>query len=220
MNTPGSVEAPSQYLTFCIAAEEYAVELLRVREILQFEVVTKVPTTPPWIRGVMNLRGSVVPVVDLAAKFGLGESPIGPTTCIVIVEVSLSEERTVMGVMADSVSEVIDLGPEAIGAPPAFGTRVRVDYLKGMGKLDRKLVLILDIERVLSTDELLAAATAAPGEPPGTIASEDQPASPRKPERTDAAPGTVAARLTRRRARGQTPQNEKDGEGGGSPSEA
>jgi purine-binding chemotaxis protein CheW len=148
----------SQYLTFQIAEEEYAIGILRVREIIQYETVTMVPHTPHWIRGVINLRGNVVPVVDLAVKFGLRPTAPTPSTCIVIVEVSIDGEAAVMGVLADSVSQVIDLRPEQIQAPPAFGTRVHVDFLQGMGQMDKKFVLILDIDRVLTSDELLAAA--------------------------------------------------------------
>jgi purine-binding chemotaxis protein CheW len=151
--------APSQnvqLLTFAVAGEEYAVGILRVREIIQYEDVTKVPMTPPWVRGVMNLRGSVVPVVDLAVKFGLSETPVGPTTCAVIVEVELAGQFAVMGVMADSVDQVVDLPVTGIEPPPPFGTRVRVEYLQGMAKLENGLALVLDIDRVLSADELLA----------------------------------------------------------------
>ncbi len=147
----------SQHLTFRIAEEEYAVGILQVREIIQYEEVTRVPMTPQWIRGVINLRGSVVPVVDLAVKLGLAASPVTRTTCIVIVEVTLGSERTVMGVLADSVSQVIDLDPGSIEPPPPFGTRARVDYLLGMGRIGHHFALVLDIDRVLSADEVLDA---------------------------------------------------------------
>lgn len=152
---------PSQYLTFVIAGDEYAIRILQVREIIQCDAITKVPRTPPWIRGVFNLRGGVVPVVDLAVKFGLAETPLTDTTCIVVTEVNLEGEQAVMGVLADSVSQVVDLREDEIEPPPRFGTSVQVDYLLGMGKVDGKLALILDIDRVLSTDELLAASAVA-----------------------------------------------------------
>jgi len=148
-----------QYLTFLIGGEEYAVSLLKVKEIIEYDVVTKVPKTPEWVRGVINLRGSVVPVVDLAVKFRQAPSVIGKLTCIVIAEVECEGEATVMGVMADAVSQVIDLKPEEIELPPAFGTRVKVDYLLGMARAGKKFCLILDTEKVLSTDELLDLAT-------------------------------------------------------------
>ncbi|HLG17969.1 MAG TPA: chemotaxis protein CheW [Blastocatellia bacterium] len=145
-----------QYLTFFLAGEEYAISILRVKEIIAYGTLTKVPTMPPFIRGVINLRGSVVPVVDLAVRFGMPESPVTKWTCIVIAEIDLEGEQTVMGVMADAVNQVLDLSPDDIEAPPAFGTQVRIDYLLGMGKVGKKFALILDIDRVLSPEELLA----------------------------------------------------------------
>jgi purine-binding chemotaxis protein CheW len=145
----------TQYLTFFIAGEEYAIGILQIREIIEYNAITKVPTTPIWIRGVINLRGGVVPVVDLAVKFGLAETTITKRTCIIIVEVDLEGERTVMGIIADSVNQVIDLKPDDIEPTPSFGTRIRVDYLIGMGKVENKFVLILDIDQVLSANELL-----------------------------------------------------------------
>jgi len=143
-----------QYLTFFIRGEEYAVGILRVKEIIEYETVTRVPAVPPHVRGVINLRGAVLPVVDLAAKFGSPETDVTRTTCIVIVETQLRDEIVVAGVMTDAVSEVVDLGADQIEPPPPFGTGVRVDFLIGMGKLDGRLVLILDIDRVLSPVEL------------------------------------------------------------------
>ncbi len=168
---PAAVEQ-SQYLTFRLAGEEYAIGILRVKEILEYGIITKVPQTPPSIPGVINLRGSVVPVVDLAGKFGLPPSPVTKRTCIIIVEADLDGTRTVMGVLADAVSQVMDLAPEDIEPPPTFGTAVRVDYLQGMGKLGKKFVLLLNVDRILSAPELLAAgalsATAAEASrPPG-----------------------------------------------------
>src|ERR1700747_2639096 len=144
-----------QYLTFMIGAEEYAVSLLKVKEIIEYDTVTEVPKTPEWVRGVINLRGSVVPVIDLAVKFRQSPSVAGKLTCIVITEVECEGEATVMGVMADSVRQVIDLKPQEIEEPPSFGTRVKVDYLLGMARAGKKFCLILDTEKVLSTDELL-----------------------------------------------------------------
>jgi purine-binding chemotaxis protein CheW len=144
-----------QYLTFMIGGEEYAVSLLKVKEIIEYDVVTEVPKTPEWVRGVINLRGNVVPVIDLAVKFRLAPSVAGKLTCIVITEVQCEGEATVMGIMADSVRQVIDLKPESIEVPPNFGTRVKVDYLLGMARSGKKFCLILDTEKVLSTEELL-----------------------------------------------------------------
>lgn len=153
-----TAEGYGQYLTFSLADEEYGLDILRVREIIRYEAVTFVPRVPPFIRGVINLRGSVVPVVDLAVKFGLEPGRATGLTCIVIVEVDLDGERTVMGIVADRVSQVLDLAPRDIEPPPTLGTLIQVEYLVGLGKLGPRFVLILDIDRVLSSSELLAAA--------------------------------------------------------------
>ena len=151
----------NQYLTFFIRDEEYAVEILRLREIIEFERVTHVPTMPAHVRGVINLRGAVLPVIDLATKFGHGHTDATRTTCIVVVETKLQNEWITVGVVASSVSEVVDIRESDIEAPPSFGTNVRVDFLTGMGKLDGRLVLILDIDRVLSPVEILETIEAA-----------------------------------------------------------
>ena len=144
----------NQYLTFFIRDEEYAVEILRVKEIIEFEHVTRVPTTPAHVRGVINLRGAVLPVVDLSAKFGNAETELTRTTCIIVVETRLNDELLTIGVVSSAVSEVVDIADSAIEPAPSFGTGVSVDFLTGMGKLDGRLVLILDIDRVLSPVEI------------------------------------------------------------------
>jgi purine-binding chemotaxis protein CheW len=150
-----------QYLTFDIGGHDLGVAVLRVREIIEYETVTRVPSTPAWIRGVINLRGSVVPVVDLGVKFGLSDSRVTRRTCIVMVDVDLDGQRTTMGVVADAVSQVIELGPDDLKTPPTFGSWVRVDFLHGMATREGRFILILDIDRVLSARELLMAAEAA-----------------------------------------------------------
>ena len=168
-----------QYLTFMIGGEEYGVSLLKVKEIIEYDTVTEIPKTPEWVRGVINLRGNVVPVIDLAVKFRLAPSVAGKLTCIVITEVACEGEATVMGVMADSVCQVIDLKPQEIEAPPTFGTRVKVDYLVGMARSGKKFCLILDTEKVLSTEELLELPDAVEGSSDSTnadTATNDTPA--------------------------------------------
>ena len=159
----------TQYLTFRLAGEEYAVGILQVREIITYGTLTKVPHTPPSIRGVINLRGNVVPVVDLGIKFGLTASQVTERTCIVIVETNYNDSRTVMGVIADSVSQVISMPDDNVLPAPAFGTRVRVDYLRGMGKCGDKFVLVLDIEKVLSADDLATTATTVGAAEPSPV---------------------------------------------------
>jgi purine-binding chemotaxis protein CheW len=144
-----------QYLTFLLAGEEYAISILKVKEIIEYDTVTVVPKTPKWIRGVINLRGAVVPVVDLAVKFGLEERRVTSTSCIVILEGQLENQNTTMGIVADAVSQVMDLSARDIREVPEFGTRVQVNYLLGMAQLGKKFALLLDVDKVLSTDELL-----------------------------------------------------------------
>jgi purine-binding chemotaxis protein CheW len=153
MQTTAQSQSSTQYLSFFLGGEAYAIGILRVREILEFQPPTRVPQTPPSIRGVINLRGKVIPIVDLALKFGLAATQATKWTCIIVVETTVAGESAVMGVLADSVSEVIDLAAADIEVPPNFGTRVKVDYLQGMGRTGQKFVLLLDIDRVLSAEE-------------------------------------------------------------------
>ncbi len=154
MKEPTEVRS-RQFLSFHLAGEEYAIEIFRVREIIEYGIVTHVPMTPPWIRGVINLRGGVVPVVDLAVRFSLPVAEVTPRTCIVIVETELGGASTPMGIVADSVSQVLDLGSEDVEPPPPFGARIRLEFLLGMARTDKKFALLLDIDRILSSDELL-----------------------------------------------------------------
>jgi purine-binding chemotaxis protein CheW len=151
------MQANDQYLTFFLAGEEYAISILQVTDIIECGAVTRVPGTPPWIRGVHNLRGTVVPVIDLAVKFGLPATEITRRTCVVIVELRVDDESIIMGVMADSVHQVVDFTADQVQPPPAFGPRVRVDCLLGMASSNGKFVLLLDIDRIFSTDEILSA---------------------------------------------------------------
>ncbi len=162
MSQPAPAPTPVQYLSFFMAGEEYAIGILQVREIVEYEAVTRVPGAPVWIRGVTNLRGSVLPVVDLAMKFGLPPGTINRRSCIVVVEVAFQEEKLVLGVLADAVGQVVDLGPGDIEPPPAFGTPVHANYLSGLAKASKKFILLLDIDRVLNSQELRAASAVAP----------------------------------------------------------
>lgn len=150
-----------QYLSFTIAGTDYGLPILAVKEILQHEEPTRVPGAPASIRGVINVRGSVVPVLDLAVKFGKGETVATKRTCILAVETKVGAEQLTLGVLADAVNEVLDLPAEAIEPPPSFGTGVRLDYLTGMGKVGKGFVLLLDVDRVVSASELELAAQAA-----------------------------------------------------------
>lgn len=161
MTTTTEVAEQGQYLTFMLAGEEYALGILRVKEIIEYDVLTTLPSVPPHVRGVINLRGSVVPVIDLSLRFGLPERPVTKRTCIIIVEIDHQGDRVVMGVIADAVSQVIDLRRDEVEPAPAFGTSVRTDHLVGMGKVGKKFILILDVDRVLSPGDMASAATEA-----------------------------------------------------------
>ncbi|MEK6532157.1 MAG: chemotaxis protein CheW [Deltaproteobacteria bacterium] len=143
-----------QYLTFRLDNEVYALDITKVREVLDFTTITKVPKTPDFMRGVINLRGNVVPVLDLKLKFGLQKTEKTVNTCVIIAEIPIDGEVAVFGVLADSVQEVIDLEPEQIEPPPRIGTRLKTEFITGMGKRDDNFIIILDIDRAFSMDEL------------------------------------------------------------------
>lgn len=150
-----SIEA-TQYLTFNLGDEVFAVDVGRVREILEITTITKVPQTPEFMRGVINLRGSVVPVIDMRLKFGMSESEQTVNTCIIVVEVVMDDQTIVLGSLADSVQEVIEMEADQIEAAPHIGTRLNTDFIKGMGNHDGRFVMILDIDKVFSSEELAA----------------------------------------------------------------
>jgi purine-binding chemotaxis protein CheW len=152
----------AQYLTFIVAGEEYAVEILRVREIVETMPITQLPATPAAIRGVVNLRGTVVPVIDPGVRFGLGPRPITWRTCIVFVEIDVAGAPTTMGLIADAIGHVIELGGDAIEPVPPFGSDIPLEFLSGMGAVGRKFVHLLNVDRVLSLSELAAVASLAP----------------------------------------------------------
>jgi purine-binding chemotaxis protein CheW len=144
----------TQYLTFKLGDEVFALDITKVREVLDFTSVTKVPRTPEFMRGVINLRGSVVPVVDLRLKFGMTRTENSVNTCIIITEVTVDGDTTVLGCLADAVQEVLDLEPGNIAPAPRIGTKLRTDFIKGMGRQHDRFVILLDIDRIFSSDEL------------------------------------------------------------------
>ena len=146
--------ATALYLAFRLADEVYAIDILRIREILEYRVPTGVPMMPPSVRGVINLRGAVVPVIDLASRFGGKRSEISRRTCIVIIELTENDERQDIGVVVDAVSEVLEIPAAEIEPPPSFGARIRADFIKGMGKVNGKFVILLEVDKVLSVDEI------------------------------------------------------------------
>ncbi|WP_447791644.1 MULTISPECIES: chemotaxis protein CheW [Pseudomonas] len=158
INNPPQIR---QYLTFSLAGEHFAVGTLSVKEIIEYSQLTRVPMMPPSIRGVINLRGAVVPVIDLGARFGGGQTEVGRRTCIIILEVTHADEQQVIGVVVDAVNEVLEISPADIEPPPVFGAHIRTDFIQGMGKVGGRFVILLDIGRVLSVDELAALAQAS-----------------------------------------------------------
>jgi len=152
---------PAQYLTFMLAGEMFAIGILAIKEIIEYHSLTEVPMMPDCVRGVINLRGAVVPVMDLLARFGRAPSPVTKRTCIVIVEVESDGERQVIGVVVDAVSEVLDIALADIEPAPAFGARIRTDFIHGMGKVRGKFVILLNVDHVLSLGDLRTLAEAS-----------------------------------------------------------
>jgi purine-binding chemotaxis protein CheW len=141
-----------KYLTFAIGAEEYGVPVLKVREIIKMMDITSVPQVPRHVKGVVNLRGKVIPVVDLRLKFSFADSRYTERTCIIVVEVALAASKVMMGIIVDAVSDVLTIGPDEIEQTPEFGERVATDYMKGVAKVKGTVKVLLDLDRVLGSD--------------------------------------------------------------------
>lgn len=152
-----AITETTQYLTFKLEDEVFAVDISQVREVLDFTSITKVPRTPDFMRGVINLRGSVVPVVDMRLKFEMSKTEQTVNTCIIIAEINLDGEKIILGALADSVQEVIELEPGQIEPPPRIGTRLNTEFIRGMGKRDENFIIILEIDEIFSSDELAIA---------------------------------------------------------------
>jgi len=153
VSVPGISET-KQYLTFNLGGEPFALEVAHVREILELTNITKVPRTPESMRGVINLRGSVVPVIDMRLKFGLPNLEATVDTCIIVVEASLEGDSVILGALVDSVQEVFELEPGMIEPAPKIGSGIRTEFIKGIGKRDSKFIMILDMEKTFSAEEL------------------------------------------------------------------
>ena len=142
----------NQYLTFILAGEEYGVDILRVQEIKGWDNVTPIPTTPRYIRGVINLRGTIVPIIDLRDRFSLESVPYGPTTVVIVLKVMNGEKSRIMGIVVDAVSEVYNIEQDAMKEPPDFGTMISIDYIEGLATVDEKMIIMLDIDHLLNTE--------------------------------------------------------------------
>ena len=154
-------EAPAQFLTFTLGDEVFAMDIRTVREIIQYGPMTTVPLMPGFVRGVINLRGAVVPVIDLQARFGRAVASVGKKTCIVIFDAVRDGERVELGLMVDAVSEVIEIAAGQIEPPPNFGTAVRRDFIRGMGKVASRFVIILEPDRAFDVGEMAELCEAA-----------------------------------------------------------
>ena len=154
--TVAEKEETTTYLTFVLGTESFAVDVRNVREVLDFTDLTRVPRMPEFMRGVINLRGSVVPVIDMRLKFGMEKATDTVDTCVIVIEISLDGETTVVGALADAVKEVFDLEAGQIEPPPRIGTSLNTEFIRGMGKHDEEFIIILDIDRAFSAEELTA----------------------------------------------------------------
>jgi purine-binding chemotaxis protein CheW len=161
----GTTEAllTRQYLAFGLGGESFALPIEHVREIIEFDQLTAIPMMPPFLRGVLNLRGAVVPVVDLQSRFGRGETAISKRTCVVIVEVSQGESSHLLGALVDAVNEVLSVDPSQVERKPSFGTGLRADFVDGILNLEHRFIVTLDIDHVLSVEEMAELMGAAGG---------------------------------------------------------
>jgi purine-binding chemotaxis protein CheW len=147
-----------KYLTFALASEEYGLEILKVREIIGYMDITAVPQTPDYVKGVINLRGQVIPVIDLRAKFGMDTTDVTEETCIIVVEIAQDGRKFNTGIVVDHVQEVLDIAADSIEPAPQFGSTVNTDFILGMGKIGDTVKILLDIDKVLTIDDIASLA--------------------------------------------------------------
>ncbi|KPX40158.1 chemotaxis protein CheW [Pseudomonas syringae pv. tagetis] len=170
--TAPAVEEEAQYLTFMLGGEMFAIGILGIKEIIEYGSLTVVPMMPAFVRGVINLRGAVVPVVDLSARFGRQNSDITRRSCVIIIEANSEDGQPQdIGLLVDNVSAVLEIPASQIEPPPNFGARIRADFISGMAKVDGKFVIVLEVDRVLSIDEMSSLAEAGQSLPPDTDAT-------------------------------------------------
>lgn len=160
-NDAPKTASAGKYLSFLLGSEFYGIDILKVQEIIGVMPITRVPRTPDFVRGVINLRGRVIPVIDLRLKFGMSAAEHTARTCVIVVQIFRNDATFTTGLIVDEVSEVLDIRPDQIADPPSFGDNVDTDYILGIGKCGDKVLLLLDIDLVLSRDEISAAAQAA-----------------------------------------------------------
>ncbi|ALP52681.1 chemotaxis protein CheW [Candidatus Tenderia electrophaga] len=156
MDTIAGDSDGNQYLTFMLAGEEYGLDILRVREIKGWDNVTPIPNTPKYIKGVINLRGTIVPIIDLRQRFSLDAIEYGPTTVVIVLKVNSEKGSRTMGIVVDAVSEVYNIDEESLKAAPDFGQAISTDFVKGLGTVDEKMIIVLDIDHLLNSSVLNA----------------------------------------------------------------
>jgi purine-binding chemotaxis protein CheW len=149
-----AADQPRQYLMFVLGGESFAMGILAIKEIIEYSDLTQVPMMPAYVRGVINLRGAVVPVIDLSVRFGKPASVVTKRTCIVIIEIQAGGERHDVGVVVDAVNAVLDIPASDIEPPPSFGARIRTEFIQGMGKVNGRFVILLDVNHVLAVEEM------------------------------------------------------------------
>lgn len=147
-------ELAGKYLTFSLAQESYGIGILKIREIIGMMAITPIPKTPSYVKGVINLRGKVIPVVDLRLKFGLEETDYTERTCIIVVEIHAEDAVLPMGIIVDAVSEVLNINTEDIEPAPDFGSAIETTYIHGLAKKERNVIILVNIDRVLATEEI------------------------------------------------------------------
>jgi len=154
VNDVGKVALGGKYLTFVLGDEIYGVEILKVQEIIGIMKVTHVPRMPGFVRGVINLRGKIIPVIELRSKFGLESKEDSEKTCIIVVQIAYKDQTITMGVLVDEVSEVLEIEASSIEPPPSFGATINIDFIMGLGKVGEKVIMLLDVDSVLTSGEL------------------------------------------------------------------
>jgi purine-binding chemotaxis protein CheW len=150
-----------KYLTFLLGDESYGLEILKVQEIIGMQAITRIPRTPEYVKGVINLRGKVIPVIDLRLRFAMEAAEVSRKTCIIVVQVANAEVNVTMGIVVDEVSEVLDISGAEIEPPPAFGAQVDTAFILGMAKTEASVKILLDIDRIMSDGEMAALARSA-----------------------------------------------------------
>lgn len=155
-STVPKVACSGQYLTFLLAGEEYGIDILKVQEIRGWLPVTRIPHTPPHVQGVLNLRGTIIPIIDLRRRFDMAKAEYTPTTVVIVMSIADKAGKRVIGVVVDGVSDVLNITPDAIKPAPNFGTAVRTEFVNGLGAIGNRMVILLDSDKLLGEGELTA----------------------------------------------------------------